>query len=152
MLSRNSYGHNFNFYSLTYVFCSGNCRNRTNNLMMSARLQACVGSGTVLPYCHSYHFSETSLCSLYFATDFSGLRKSGYLFALNKEKKCGLLCFHFLEKQRNVSQVPNSNGCHHKSLCMYRSGKWSPRYNVPPSDNTLLALERRLVGLPRLVD
>ena len=36
----------------------------------------------------------------------------------------------FLGKQRNVSQIPNSNGCHHKSSCMYRSGKWSPRYNV----------------------
>ncbi len=97
------------------------------SVSLSADKNACVGTGTVLPYCHSYHFSETSLCSQYFATDFSGLRKSGYLFALNKEKKCGLLCFHFLGQQRNISQVPNSNGCHHKSLCMYRSGKWSPR-------------------------
>lgn len=68
------------------------------SVSLSTDRNACVGTGAVLPYCHSYHFSETSLCSQYFATDFSGLRKSGYLFALNKEKKCGLLCFHFFRR------------------------------------------------------
>lgn len=70
------------------------------SVSLSADKNACVGAGSVLPYCHSYHFSETSLCSQYFATDFSGLRKSGYLFALNKEKKMWFVMLSFFRKAK----------------------------------------------------
>lgn len=50
--------------------------------MMSAFLSAClqtrrliIGPITMLPGCHSYHFSKTSLCSLSFATDLSGFEE-----------------------------------------------------------------------------
>lgn len=64
------------------------------SVSLSADKYACFGTRTALPCCHSYHFSETSLCSQYFATDFSGLRKSGYLFAFNKEKN--VVCYAFI--------------------------------------------------------
>lgn len=69
------------------------------SVCLSSEKSAYFGTATVLPYCHSYHFSETSLCSQYFATEFSGLRKSGYLFDFNKEKMWFvMLSFFFLRK------------------------------------------------------
>lgn len=34
-----------------------------------------------------------------FATDFSGLRKSGYLFAFNREKKKDAVCYAFIRQE-----------------------------------------------------